>query len=287
MKFKIPNPIGWFDNGAPAIRSYLFTLAVGTSCLLALGCKNPGGSSDPLNGMKSGEMRFFGIHHDTNLEFRWVPAGIFVMGSPDDEMGRNDDEEQKTVRIKHGFWIAETETTVGTWQKVMNLRSPLANSRDNKPATHVSWFDCRNFLKHLKAPAPGWKYELPTEIEWEYACRAGSNSAYPGRATELGWIRGNSGNRSHRVGTKTPNAWLIHDMHGNVAEWCRDRDGANPIDAAIRGGSWASDFSSRAAARNLDTPYLRSSRVGFRLILVRVDSDGIPSIPTKTSRQLL
>jgi len=265
---------------------WVLGMVVGSLGMLALGCKGKAGISDPLSGKKPGEMQLFSIYDGVDLEFRWVPAGVFVMGSPPDEAGRSEGEEQKNIRIRRGFWIAENETTFGIWQKVMNLRSPLSNKILGKPVTYVSWFDCQDFLKRLKAPATGWKYELPTEMEWEYACRAGSKSAYAGPASELGWLYSNSGGCSHPVGTKSPNLWLINDMHGNIAEWCRDREQAAPGNAAIRGGSWASDFSSRAGARNMDTPYLRSNRVGFRLILASDDPDAGPLTFTKRSSQL-
>jgi len=141
-----------------------------------------------------------------------------------------------------------------------------------KPVVYVSWYDCQQFLKRLTSPAPGWKYALPSEAQWEYACRAGSDAAYAHTRTDLGWIAVNSGGRRHAVGMKQPNAWGIMDMHGNVAEWCRDWVGPNNSEVAIRGGSWESDLSSRAAARNSDTPFLRINRVGFRLVIVREES---------------
>jgi len=286
MKFVLTAFVDGFRDQATGIRSSIFSVAVGSLGLLAIGCKRHEGMADPLSGTKPGEMRFFSVHDDVDLEFRWVPAGDFVMGSPPDEVGRSEGEEQKNVRIRQGFWIAENETTFGIWQKVMKLRTPIANPLLGKPVTHVSWFDCQDFLKRLKAPAAGWKYELPTEMEWEYACRAGSKSAYTGQASDSGWLRVNSGGCSHPVGTKTPNRWSINDMHGNIAEWCRDREGATPGNAFIRGGSWASDFASRAGARNFETPYLRSNRVGFRLVLARDDSEAVSSISTKRPPQL-
>ncbi len=208
------------------------------------------------------------------------------MGSPPDEAGRSDGEDQKNVRVGNGFWIAECETTVSTWQQVMGIQPPLMNTMEQNPIANVSWFDCRDFVERLNAPAPGWKFELPYEWQWEYACRAGSNSAYDRPPAETGWIFTNAEGHSHSVGYKIPNAWSIHDMHGNVAEWCRDRMGDDLKHAAIRGGSWASDFSSRAAARNSDTPFLRSKRVGFRIVLVKTNREQpAPVVCNNTPRQ--
>lgn len=223
---------------------------------------------DPMSGGSGGEQRFLEIARGVTIEFRWVPSGKFMMGSPPDEFGRSEDENQTSVVVKHGFWIAAHETTIDTWRNVLGKPSSTPNDVSQLPVTSVSWHDCRKFLTKLKSPAKGWRYELPTEAQWEYACRAGSSSPYAASPTHMGWILTNARGHTHIVGTKSPNAWSIHDMHGNVAEWCRDAVGPDRDDYAIRGGSWDSDLTSRAAARNFDSPYLRINRIGFRLVLV-------------------
>lgn len=233
------------------------------------GCKNPKGMSGALAGSRPGEQRCFGIGHGVDLAFRWAPGGHFMMGSPADEPGVDDGENQRKVHIKNGFWIAEYETTVQVWRKVMGREPEMKNTADLMPVSCVSWHDCREFLKRLKSPGNGWRYELPTEAQWEYACRAGGNGTDTRRPAELGWIDSNSGGRSHIVGSKPANAWSLRDMHGNVAEWCRDVVGNQGSERSIRGGSWDSDLSARAAARNSDTPFLKINRVGFRLVLIR------------------
>jgi formylglycine-generating enzyme required for sulfatase activity len=246
--------------------------ALGALCgvMVAAGCKDSTKSmADPLVGARAGEHRAFGIGYGVELDFRWAPSGSFVMGSPADEMGRGEGEEQRSVRIKDGFWIAEVETTVEVWRKVMGLEPSLRRGENHKPVTEVTWHDCRDFLERLDAPAKGWRYELPTEAQWEYACRAGETTISARQIAEMGWVDANSGERSHPVGTKPANAWMLRDMHGNVAEWCRDAVGDHHSERSIRGGSWDSDFSARAAARNSDTPLLKINRVGFRLVLVR------------------
>lgn len=251
-------------------------LAVGVmACLLSVGCRHSGRDSDPT----AGEQRIFNLGNGTELEFRWIPAGEFVMGSPPDEPGRGYDENQTLVKMPKGFWIAATETTAATWQSVMGTPAGKPPSTSQKPVVRVSWYDCQEFLKKLKAPAKGWKFQLPSEAEWEYACRAGSRTAFPRRPTDVGWLDMNSGGFRHPVGTKAPNAWSVRDMHGNVAEWCRDAVGQGGTEYAIRGGSWDSDLSARAAARNSDTPFLRINRVGFRLVLVREKSPDSTHLP--------
>lgn len=250
-------------------------------CVITLGltigaletsCKQRETAADPMTGGTVGEQRFLEIAHGVTIEFRWVPAGKFIMGSPPDEVGRSEDEKQSPVWIKHGFWIAAHETTIGTWRSVLCTTSFTTGNLSQFPVTGVSWNDCREFLKKLKSPAKGWRYELPTEAQWEYACRAGSSSPYESSPTQSGWILPNARGHAHPVGTKSPNAWSIHDMHGNVAEWCRDAVGQDRRDYAIRGGSWDSDLTSRAAARNSDSPFLRINRVGFRLVLINETS---------------
>lgn len=244
--------------------------ATGVMCsVLVSGCKDTKGFSDALAGNAAGEQRCFGVGHGVDIEFRWAPAGSFMMGSPADEPGRSHGEDQRMVRIKDGFWIAEEEITVRVWRKVMGWMPEMEEATDRKPIAGVSWYDCREFLKRLKSPGKGWRYELPTEAQWEYACRAGGDSAESGQPAELGWIDANSGGRSHPVGKKPANAWSLRDMHGNVAEWCRDVVGDQGSERSIRGGSWDSDLGARAAARNSDTPFLKINRVGFRLVLVR------------------
>lgn len=236
-----------------------------------------------MEGKKGGEQRFFPIASGVELEFRWIPAGSFEMGSPPCEPGRHHSEELRTIRIKKGYWIAAHETTTLVWQKVTGMPPRLKSTAIKKPKAQITYFDCRDFLKRLKSPAPGWELELPSEAEWEYACRAGSKAPFPGPPAQFGWLAMNSGGRRNPVGLKTPNAWSVHDMHGNVAEWCRDTVGPTGSEIAIRGDSWDSDLNARAAARNSDTPFLRINRVGFRLVLVRKSS--ISQSLEKPSRQ--
>ncbi|MDD3588520.1 MAG: formylglycine-generating enzyme family protein [Thermoguttaceae bacterium] len=172
--------------------------------------------------------------------FRWCPPGRFTMGSPSSEEGHGDDEHQHTVILSKGFWLLETPVTEEMWKSVMKDSSG-SNNGAKYPVEDVSWLDCQKFLQKLNESAPaGRRYVLPTESQWEYACRAGTTGAYGGTGNidEMGWygykkdldsgIPGNSGGKSHPVGTKKPNAWGLFDMHGNVDEWCSDIYGDYP-----------------------------------------------------------
>ena len=149
------------------------------------------------------------------------------------------------------------------------------------------WYDCQEFLRRFNAKAPaGWRFELPTETQWEYACRAGTTGAYGGTGSldEMGWYDRNSGETTHPVGQKRPNAWRLRDMHGNVWEWCADGHGPYPTSAATdpsgpssgsyrvtRGGSWCLIARyCRSAYRNYYDPGRRSDFLGFRVALVPV-----------------
>jgi len=188
---------------------------------------------------------------------RWIPPGTFRMGSPDDEPGRLHDEgPMHDVTISRGFWLFETPCTQALWEAVMEDNPSRFKSPD-RPVEQVSWEDCQVFVKRLGARVPGLEVDLPTEAEWEYACRGGTPAAlYTGPIEILGkrnapaldaiaWYGGNSGlefdlpegwdasdwaEKQHafskagtrRVGLKRPNAWGLYDMLGNVYEWCSD-----------------------------------------------------------------
>ena len=213
------------------------------------------------------------------------------MGSPVYENGRDNDETQCPVRLTKGFWLGETEVTQGFWRKVMGNNPSGFKSGDEYPVERVSWYDCREFLKELnaKAPVAGFLWTLPTEAQWEYACRAGTSGAFAARGhlDDMGWYSDNSGFSTHPVGQKEANAWGFRDMHGNVWEWCRDSwDGnylmseaqTDPIgltgaDRIYRGGSWSySARYCRSAFRYYTDPGLPNDDLGLRVALVPVAS---------------
>ena len=171
-----------------------------------------------------------------------IPAGEFVMGSPDEEAGRSPDERQHRVRITRAFYLAATEVTQGQWKSLMGTKpwkdEPNVQEGPDYPATFMSWNDAVKFCDELSRQE-GMDYRLPTESEWEYACRAGTSAAYSCGvdAADLGnhgWFHQNTHDVSeayaHSCGKKNPNLWGLFDMHGNVWEWCADWYGDYPVD---------------------------------------------------------
>ena len=189
------------------------------------------------------------------LELVWIPPGEFLMGSPDGERGRDGDEgSQHRVRITKGFWMGKYEVTQKQWETVMGHNPSRFKGDGRRPVESVSWDDCQEFLKKLNSRASSPGFRLPTEAEWEYACRAGTTTRfYWGDHSDSAhaWYRDNSGRHPHPVGEKKPNAWGLYDMSGNVWEWCHDRYGnysPKPVtdprgpssgsNRVLRGGSW-------------------------------------------------
>jgi len=218
------------------------------------------------------------------MKMMWCPPGEFVMGSPEDEEGRKDNEDQVHVRISQGFWMAGTTVTQGQWQALMGSNPSGFKGSERLPVQQVSWHDAQEFCSSLNATDPGpagYHYALPTEAQWEYACRAGSSGLYHGELDDVAWYVENCGGRPPEVGSKQANAWGLHDMHGNVSEWCADSygiklpGGTDPAvltsgaRRVVRGGLWGLDAAScRAASRESLEPGSRNGFVGFRPALV-------------------
>ena len=223
------------------------------------------------------------------MPFAFCPAGSFTMGSPESEKDRGMREEQVKVTLTKGFWMAKTEVTQAQWRAVMGSISRRFKG-DDLPINEVSWHDAQEFIKKVNDSGvmpKGWKIALPTEAQWEYACRAGETGLYSGGTIDqVAWYDGNSGDKTHPVGRKKPNAWGLHDMHGNVCEWCADwyyhfdslRGGTDPSgpllhdsfeSKVIRGGSWRNGAAyCRAAYRDRFDPDSRLNALGFRPALV-------------------
>jgi formylglycine-generating enzyme required for sulfatase activity len=230
-------------------------------------------------GSRAGERKTIRIGSQ-EVALRWCPSGTFTMGSPASEEGRHISEMQYRVTLTKGFWMGETQVTQGLWKEVMGSNPSLNKSGDDYPVENVSWNDCQEFLRKLNARTPqsGLTWALPTEAQWEYACRAGSTGAYAGngRLDDMGWYIANSGNTTHPVARKKPNAWGLYDMHGNVWEWCQndpfgavtDPTGAvSGSDRVLRGGGyWGKPQFCRSAYRNWDSPGDRYWSHGFRLL---------------------
>ena len=158
------------------------------------------------------------------MEFVRIPAGSFVMGSPEDEEGHhNTHERQYEVTISQDFWMGKYEVTQGEWEAVMGS-NPSRGRCAQCPVENVSWDDAQEFIRKLneRESGSGHAYRLPTEAEWEYAARAGTTGARHGELDEIAWYRDNSGGTPHPVGQKRANAWGLHDMLGNTWEWTAD-----------------------------------------------------------------
>ncbi len=224
------------------------------------------------------------LSSSVNAQLCFIPSGSFTMGSPSSEDSRSSDEGQVEVTLSQPFWLAKTEVTQAQWEAVMGS-NPSQFKGANLPVENVSWDDAQSFVAKLndKQILPqGWKFALPTEAQWEYACRAGEKGPYSGGSLdEVGWYDGNSGSKTNEVSQKKPNAWGLHDMHGNVYEWCADwysdtlNGGVDPTglssgdDRVFRGGSWYLNASyCRAAYRRGGSPGHRGNRLGFRPALV-------------------
>jgi formylglycine-generating enzyme required for sulfatase activity len=157
-----------------------------------------------------------------------VPAGKFLMGSPESEPGRWKDEIQREVEIAEPYWCWETPTTQEQFHAVMGT-DPSAFKGPKRPVECVSWFDCVAFCDALTRLMAGQfddlEFGLPTEEQWEYACRAGTTgplNVEGATLDQIAWFTDNSGGQTHDVGLKLPNAWGFYDMLGNVCEWCAD-----------------------------------------------------------------
>lgn len=217
--------------------------------------------------------------------FVWIEPGAFMMGSPDTEVGRDDvDETYHHVTLTSGFWMSKFEVTQGQWEAVMGT-NPSYFEGSEKPVEQVSRDEVNEFIETLNAKYRT-AYRLPTEAEWEYACRAGSEAAYSfgndeGLLRDYGVYAANNAGGPSPVGSKKPNAWGLFDMHGNVWEYCSDWSGPYPRVAVIdpsgptygtmrigRGGSWRNPgVNSRAADRSASPADAKGSEVGFRLAL--------------------
>ena len=240
-----------------------------------------------------------GFTNTAGMEFILIPAGSFSMGSPPDEPHRNKDETRHRVTIGRPFLMQTTEVTVGQWRAVMGKRFFGRKKGTNEmPVVKVSWHDCMKFIEKLNKRGEG-VYRLPTEAEWEYACRAGSIAAYAwGDAVDCSKAmyanntletddcvkytesKGLPSDQPSPKKSYKPNAWGLYDMEGNVWEWCRDWHGPFGSDAVIdpqgpesgsdrvrRGGSWyGPGHRCRCANRNFSHPSSRYRTTGFRLV---------------------
>jgi formylglycine-generating enzyme required for sulfatase activity len=224
------------------------------------------------------------------LEMVLIPAGEFMMG---DDKGYELEKPVHKVTITKPFYLGKYEVTQEQWEAVMGSNPSWFKGPKN-PVQTVSWDDCQKFLDKLNAKTggQGGKFVLPTEAQWEYACRAGSTMQYcfgddEARLGDYAWYTANSRHKAHPIGEKKPNAWGLYDMHGNVWEWCADWYDAgyyagSPKDdptgsttgwyRVFRGGSWNNDARlCRSAFRNLDLPGTWFNYLGLRIVRVPAD----------------
>jgi len=234
----------------------------------------------------------------------WLDPGTFTMGSPLTEVDRMTDETQHTVTLTRGFYVGKYLVTQAEFLAVMGINPSFFNGGIfgtdlNRPVEQVYWFSAVAYCAQLTQNEqqaghlpPGWVYRLPTEAEWEFACRAGTTTRFsygddPGY-TELvtyAWYAKNGASTTHAVGQKPPNPGSLYDMHGDVFEWCQDWYGEYPTGPVVdpqgpssgsarvfRGGSWdvAGQFC-RSAGRYSSDPATRSVDIGFRVVLANFD----------------
>ena len=225
------------------------------------------------------------------MKFVWIRPGNFVMGSPKEEKLRRDDETQHKVTLTKGFYMGVYTVTQEQWQAVMGKNPSKFKGEKNLPVETVSWDDCQEFVKKLRGKDKKL-YRLPTEAEWEYACRAGTKTPfyfgdtistdqanYNGNFTYGNGKKGVNREKTTPVGSFPANAWGLHDMHGSVFQWCQDvygeypqKDVVDPTGAEkgqwrmLRGGSWGVvPVACRSAWRFWSVPGYRDDGFGCRL----------------------
>ena len=235
------------------------------------------------------------------LELVKIPAGTFMMGSPKNELGRYNDEKLHQVTLSKDYWLGKYQVTQAQWRAIMG-NNPSCFKSAKRPVENVSWDDAKSFCDKLNERyagnlPQGYKFDLPTEAQWEYACRAGTTTAlnngtnltdekyHCSNLAEVAWYYyQNEKSKTHPVGQKRPNNAGLYDMHGNVWEWCRDwygnyREGAvtDPVGPrtgsyrVFRGGSWCDNAKNcRSAYRSIWVPCNLFKYLGFRLALVPI-----------------
>jgi formylglycine-generating enzyme required for sulfatase activity len=252
------------------------------------------------------------VINSIGMRMRLIPKGTFMMGSPNSEAMRGDDELQHEVTISKDYYLGVHEVTQEQYQRVMRSNPSVFQKprirwdTSGRPVENVTWEDAEEFCKRLSEipdeKKAGRVYRLPTEAEWEYACRAGTNTTFSfaekgdllpeyAWSHRHGWFELNSSGQTHAVGLKEPNAWGLYDMHGNVWEWCSDRYGEYPEEPVVdpqgpdrgskrvmRGGSYLLGFEDlcRSASRFGSVATYRLADIGFR---ISMDFDKKPVTP--------
>ena len=235
------------------------------------------------------------LTNSIGMTLNLLPAGTFTMGGDwDAEQADENELPRHEVIFEKPFYMGVVTVTQSQWQAVMD-DNPSEFSGENHPVESVSHEDAALFIKRLNAKEGTGAYRLPTEAEWEYGARAGSDSTYcygpeTVKLDQYAWFQNNSQGSTHPVGELAPNAWGLYDMHGNVHEWCadwylRDYYAASPskhpkgprkgVARVLRGGDWGSEsWYCRCAIRSLSSPQRRSPRVGLRVVKALDDHTG-------------
>ena len=236
------------------------------------------------------------IRNSIGMEFVLISPGEFMMGSPPNEPGRDIDERLHRVTITRSFYLQTTEVTQKQWKTVMGFNpAGFKTCGEDCPVETISWNETHEFISKLNQLEGTDKYRLPTEAEWEYACRAGTETPfftglciltdranYNGKFPIKGCPEGQNRKTTMKIGSFVPNPWGLYDMHGNVWEWCQDWyakgypknavDPRGPFSGTakvLRGGAWFSKANMlRSSYRRKDTPDFRSHVVGFRLVKI-------------------
>ncbi len=291
-------------------RARSFTAGCAMAGWIAAGCMAWAAFQAPrqIEGNAAGEER-----RVAGMKLCWCPAGRFLMGSPPSEPDHRPDENRVQVRLTRGFWMAKYETTQADWKRVMGpLPAPPTKElpvRDDLPVGNVNYAQAEEYCRRLTERArnagelpPGWEFRLPTEAQWEYACRAGTTSAtaygaaLDRRQANFAGACYNAADAGPKighaaaVGSYPPNRWGLCDMHGNTYEWCRDwyharlpggvdpdlsgvkgtRNGDGTYSRVRRGGAWGDDGAACRSARRLRfEPERGYDHIGFRIALVR------------------
>ena len=235
---------------------------------------------------KTGDVKVMTLPGGAKIEMIWCEPGSFMMGSPKTEEGRFEDEPIHPVTLTKGFWLGKYEVTQAQWESVMGENRSRFKGAD-RPVDNISWDDCRRFVTKVNVVFGGCA-RMPTEAEWEYACRAGSSAPISGSGhlPDMAWYDGNSGSQTHAVGKNQANDWGFYDMHGNVLEWCSDwfskteglaidpKGPSSGVFRVLRGGCWFFyERDCRSAYRLKRDPGIRNCIFGFRLACSATDKD--------------